>query len=315
VKFDSMFGAMEVYTAQIEDGKPVRVMDVGGAYQSAAYLADGKDLMRCGGALQSVSYERLAFDYHRAYETVRLAMPRATRVLALGGGGYAYPQFLVRNHAEVRVDVVEVDPVATAVARRYFGLDETLAECGERLRLIEGDGRAYLDGDLASFPNPGGYDLIVNDTFSGRTPALRLATVEAAELVKASLAPGGLYASNIISAVSGPEAIFLRDIAATLLEVFECVRVIPCEPKNPDERQNTVIVAGDSRVAQAPAAGTPFAEAPAAGTSSSGDSPTAQTSAAGAPSARIPVDAIPCAIEVPALHEAAHIPYRDDFAM
>ena len=235
MKFDSMFGAMEVYTVEYDDGEHVRVMDVGGAYQSAIYLREE----RRGD---------LAFDYHRAYEQVLLSMPHVVRVLMLGGGGYAYPQHVLHNHPDVQVDVVEMDMVATAVARRYFGLDETIAELGleetGRLRLIEGDARSYLEDGLASFPNPGGYDLVVNDCFSGRAPAMRLATVEAAELVRDSLAPDGLYISNIISAVSGDDALFLREVAATLLEVFPHVGVIPCEPEAPAERQNTVIVAG-----------------------------------------------------------------------
>ena len=239
MKFDSMFGAMEVYTVEYDDGERVRVMDVGGAYQSAVYLREE----RRGD---------LVFDYHRAYEQVLLAMPHVEHVLMLGGGGYAYPQYVVRNHPDVQVDSVEMDLVATTVARRYFGLEDTLemleAEASDgtgRLRLIEGDGRTYLEGGLTAFPNPGGYDLIVNDCFSGRVPAMRLATVEAAELIHDSLVPGGLYISNIISAVSGDDAIFLREIATTLLEVFPCVRVIPCNPDKPGERQNTVIVAGE----------------------------------------------------------------------
>ena len=45
-------------------------------------------------------------------------------------------------------------------------------------------------------------------------------TVEALRLVRGSLNAGGIYVANIVSANEGGDVTFLRDCAATALEVF-----------------------------------------------------------------------------------------------
>lgn len=144
------FGPVLVFTVEGDDGRPVRVLNVGGMYQSATYLEDDR------------IYE-LVFEYTKLYDKMfearpagaegpagETAAPRTVRnVLMLGGGGYSYPKHLIATHPEARIDVVEVDPVITDLAWKHFFLDRLFAEFDleqtGRLGLICEDGRAFLE--------------------------------------------------------------------------------------------------------------------------------------------------------------------------
>lgn len=137
------------------DGSPVRVLQVGGVYQSATYLEPARRM-------------ELVFSYYRAFDHVFSVRPDTWRVLMVGGGGYAWPKHvLATRSAGVTLDVVELDPAVTRAARRWFFLDEARDRWPGRLRLIEGDGRAFLEacalriaggaGDRASDGGDGGF--------------------------------------------------------------------------------------------------------------------------------------------------------------
>lgn len=101
---DTMFGPTQVVDVHDASGAPVRVLEVDGTWQSATYLDD--------------SWCELVFPYHRLFAHAMEAMARQPRrVLMLGGGGYAFPKYLVAHDPDVRVDVVEVDPAVSRLAR------------------------------------------------------------------------------------------------------------------------------------------------------------------------------------------------------
>lgn len=240
VRFPSLAGPMLVYAIwQDEAGGrvPVRVMEVDGAFQSAAYLVEGRE------------YDPV-FAYIRAYDCLYGARdasgaPAAcANLLMLGGGGYAWPKHVVAHHPMSRIDVVELDPTVTAVAGRYFFLDRCREEFDTdatgRLGLVCADALAYLEsGEGAP------YDAIANDLFSGRTPATSLMTPEAAALVRERLVPGGLYLTNVISALSGDGAGLLQELAAVLRGAFAHVYVLPVGAYPEDDRDNNLLIASD----------------------------------------------------------------------
>ncbi|MDO4437333.1 MAG: fused MFS/spermidine synthase [Coriobacteriaceae bacterium] len=161
----------------------------------------------------------------------------------LGGGGYAYPKHALTQRPELAMDVVELDPAVTRLAHRWFSLDELEQIAGDRLRLIEGDARAYLSQAIAEGTR---YDAIVNDCFTGAEPARSLATVEALCQVKVCLNPGGLYLANIVSSEDGENVDFLRDAAATAAAVFEHIHVVPCEDADFGVEDNYLLIATDA---------------------------------------------------------------------
>ena len=142
----------------------------------------------------------------------------------------------------MQITVVELDPSITALARKWFYLDQLLEEIPDaidRLKLITADGRNYLESTAKR------YAAIINDTFTGKDPALSLATIEALRIAKTSLLPGGIYATNVVSEQEGEDISFLRDAVTTLNEVFAHVVIIPCEDTSFGLEDNYLVLASD----------------------------------------------------------------------
>lgn len=245
-------GRAWVYTIATPEG-PVRVMRVGGVYQSATYLDERR--MTPVFAYQRALYDVVAPELGGG-RTTGAAGP-ARRVLAIGGGGFAYPKYALTCDSTLALEVVEIDPAVVDAARRWFFLDELERQAGARLAVTVADGRAVLDGlaarhaaevdgasEAASQDTPR-YAAIVNDTFAGVEPVRALATVEAARAAHACLEPGGLYVTNVVSQEAGADVTFLRDEVATLAQVFCHVYVVPAADDTFGGEDNYVVVAAD----------------------------------------------------------------------
>lgn len=227
----TMSGVSLIQTVRGEDGEPVRVLRTGGVYQSATYL----DARR----MEPV------FAYYRAFGRLFDLRPDARRVLAVGGGGFAFPKLVAAEHSGVRTDVVEIDPAVIRAARRWFFLDEAVALAragGGDLRVICEDGRSFLEG------GPGPYDAVVLDAFVGARPVRSLATVEALRLVRRALVPGGVCLMNVVSRASGSDVGFLRSVTATALEVFPHVEVTLATDETHAAEDNYLLVASDAPI-------------------------------------------------------------------
>lgn len=235
LRFPTMFGQARVYQVADDAGNPVRLLEVGGIVQSGTYVDDE----HC--------YD-LVFEYLKKYDLMfdpaSAGLPEGApvrRVLVLGCGGYDYPEHLLAHHPEVTVDAVEIDPAITAIARRHFFLDRALEEFDVeqtgRLKLIEGDARAYLErSDVL-------YDAIVNDTFDAGEPAPGLLGLEAARAVHARLVDGGWYLTNVVAALEGPRSAFLQQQVDDLKHVFSEVYVLPCATDSFSDDDNVIVVA------------------------------------------------------------------------
>lgn len=229
LKFDTMAGPCRVFTVERKEGL-VRMMNVAGTMQSGTYLDDD-------------TYCDLAFSYTRDYDCMFFAGVPVRDVLVLGGGGYSYPKHLIAHRPETFVTCVEIDPVVTAIARRYFFLDRLfeeydLDETG-RLQLVEGDAREFLEQSDER------YDAIVNDCFAGMSLVESLATREAALLYHEHLREDGVYLSNVIGAVEGPRSRAMRRILRTLASEFAHVYVLPGQPAALSNCDNNVVIATD----------------------------------------------------------------------
>ena len=229
----TMSGRAWVRCVRTTDGEFMRVLDVAGTYQSATYL----DERWC----------EPTFPYHWLFDHVFDAWPEGdgpATMAILGGGGYAIPKHLVAHHPEVRrIDVVEFDPAIERIARRYFFLDrleqQTHPIAQGRLHLHTADAYAWLEECDRR------YDAILNDCFIGLMPEAAFVTVDAAQLIKKHLHAGGLYLTNVVSALDGPDSTFLNLTIATLRSSFSHIWVYACSPEMPTSRDNNIVVASN----------------------------------------------------------------------
>ena len=211
----------------------IRVLNVSGTYQSATYLDD--------------RWASPVFRYHWFFDhafDLRKSDCEPWTVAVLGGGGYAIPKHLVAHHPEVsRIDVVEIDPRIERLARRFFFLDRL-----ERVYHAEADGRLHLHLDEAYawlHRSERTFDVIMNDCFCALEPEAQLLSDEAAHLLHSRLNEGGIYLTNVISALAGDESDLLYATIGTLRQAFSHVWVFPCSPNDPEQRDNNVVVATD----------------------------------------------------------------------
>ena len=226
------FGRARVIDTHDDEGEPIRVLSVSGTYQSATYLGD--------------RYTEPVFPYMLAYDHAFDDGASVRNVLMIGGGGYAYPKHLVATRPEARIDVVEVDPAITELAREHFFLDRLIADydlaATGRLGIVCADGRAFLDAHDGAHA----YDAVLNDAFAGGTPVASLMSEAAARSIRGNLTDGGAYLTNVVSALAGPQADLLDDVTVTLGRVFAHVYVIPGSPDEPTVPDNNVVIATDA---------------------------------------------------------------------
>lgn len=183
--YPSMFGSAEVFALETEDGTPVRVLYVGGGFQSATYLGDRR-------------FEPV-FAYYRALDALFQTEPDLPqdRVLLIGGGGFSYPKHLLTTRKGTAIDVAEIDPAIIQIARNHFFLDQIEAQHGpagtNRLRSFAADGLAFLQ----DAPDQA-YSTIINDSFDGTAPTAHLLSDQALTQARRCLVPGGLYMLNLV---------------------------------------------------------------------------------------------------------------------
>lgn len=220
--YDTDDGYVRIYNDDFE-GEEIRVFDISGGWNSAMYEDEDKR-------------NEIVFPYVKAYDKILEKKHNAFKYLMLGGAGYSYPRYLVSHYDDKKIDVIEIDKGITEVAKKHFGLQEFIDEYGtERLGLYNADGRQYLEKTDQK------YDVILNDTFSGTTPARVLATKEAAQTIKNALEEDGVYASNLIGDFEGFRTKFLKSEIKTVASVFRYVWLIP----SGGEDQNFVLIASD----------------------------------------------------------------------
>lgn len=227
--YPTMFGDAEVFTMQTEGGTPVRVLYVGGGFQSASYL--GRRRMEP------------VFEYYRGFDHMFDAGIPVNRVLMLGGGGYSYPKHLLSStEGSPSIDVVEIDPAIIEIARKHFFVDELEREHGPmgsgRLRSFAQDGREFVRNAPQGF-----YDVLINDSFGGADPTVGLLTSTALEEAKRCMVPGGLYLLNAVVPEDDPHV--LTTFMELLLEAFGNAYAISCYDEEFAGEENWLVIGTD----------------------------------------------------------------------
>ena len=96
----------------------------------------------------------MQLEYSQTIPVSLLYPETVKRILMVGLGAGVVSTYFGRAMPDLQIDVVELDPGVIAVAKKYFGVQETA-----RVRFVDSDGRVYLNRHKEF------YHLIVLDAF------------------------------------------------------------------------------------------------------------------------------------------------------
>ena len=205
-----------------------------------AYLNDEQRLVRMmtinreASSAIDLNSDELVFKYTRFYNLDAHFRPNLQKALMLGGAGYSYPKEFLTRFPQAEIDVVEIDPALTELARQYFRLVDD-----PRMKIHHEDGRTFLNRSKEK------YDVIYGDAFKSLYAIpFQLATEEAVQKMYDNLADGGVVLANLIGTVEGIRGQFVRAEYATFKAVFPQVYLFPVESSTDGSAiQNIMLVA------------------------------------------------------------------------
>lgn len=233
VEYDTQYGKVDISNYNI-NSELVRLFKIDKGNESITYVNEDK------------CYDLFA-EYTKYYDLMFKSSNEIKDSLMIGGAGYSYPKYYISKYLNKSMDVVEIDEKVTELAKEYFYLDKLIDEYDlentGRLNLLNQDGRIYLNKNTKK------YDAILNDAFSGSSPAETLTTIESVQKIYNSLNENGMYLTNIISSLDGENSKFIKAEMNTLKQVFKNVYAIPVSNKQDINLiQNIMVIATDEQI-------------------------------------------------------------------
>jgi predicted membrane-bound spermidine synthase len=189
-------------------------------------------------SVQSIMYldrEDQAAEYISYYHLVRYFKPDFQQSLIIGGAGYSFPKDYLKKYPGKEIDVVELDPQVTQIARDHFRLQDSPA-----MKIFHQDGRTFLNT-----AETGKYDAVFLDAFASLfNVPFQLTTIEAVRQIDRTLKDDGVVIFNLVNALKGDSGRFFRAELATYKQVFPRVYVFKVQDNRGDNQiQNLIIIA------------------------------------------------------------------------
>ncbi len=185
--------------------------------------------------IQSAFYparpDELYFNYLKSYRAYEEINPDVRNALMIGGGGFSFPRYFINRSPDNSMDVVEIDPVMTELARKYFLLKDN-----SNLSIFHQDARIFLNESSEK------YDCVFLDAFNSLTPPSHLTTKEFMLQINNHLNDNGFVMINLISSLIGNNSAFLHGEVDTLKTVFPFVEVYRVDSNDDDRVQNFMVV-------------------------------------------------------------------------
>lgn len=220
---DSEYSRIWIKKFTNNSGKEYNTLEVDMGYES---IASGE--------------KNLTADYLKYYDLFNYYQENTEKVLMIGGAAYTYPSYFLEQYKDKKIDVVEIDSKMTELAEKYFDLNTQ----NKNLNIYHEDGRRYINTTQNK------YDCILIDAFKGLNVPFQLTTEEALIQAKRNLNENGIVITNIISALDGKNANFIKYEYATYKKVFKDVKIFKVQNGmfNDDELQNLILVGFKSNV-------------------------------------------------------------------
>lgn len=240
------FGGLENIEAAF--GKTGNIVDLDTLYNRVWIYEDtdkntGQQILKLGlnktsSSAMFLESDELVFEYTKFYNLAKHFKPDLKSALMIGGGAYSYPKEFLKQFPKANIDVAEIDPALTEIAKKYFRLKDS-----PRLKSYHEDGRTFLNRTENT------YDVIFGDAFQAfYAIPHQLTTLEAITRMYDKLSKNGIVILNIISTIEGDTGKFLQAQYKTFKEIFPQVYIFPVQyPENEQVLQNIMLVALKSK--------------------------------------------------------------------
>ena len=221
---DTEYSRVQIFKTKDNNGKPIRAMAIDPFFVQSAIFPDGDELV---------------FDYTKYYHLIRHYKPDFQNTLMIGGAGYSFPKDYLQKYQNAKMDVVEIDPQMTEIAKSYFRLQEN-----PRLKIIHQDGRVFLNRAESNK-----YDAVLMDAFGSLfSVPFQLTTIEAVAQINRILKDDGIVIFNLGGAISGDASKFLQAEFKTYAQVFPQIYLFKVNADYTDTQlQNLIIIACKSK--------------------------------------------------------------------
>ncbi len=223
IDIDTAYNRIWIYDSKdVDTNKMVKNLEVNSEVESSMFL-DSNELVN---------------EYTKYYHLAKHFNPDFKATLMLGGAGYSYPKEFLSKYPDATIDVIEIDPTITDLAKKYFRLKDD-----PRLITYNQDARVYLNKTQKK------YDIIFGDAFGSHySIPYQLSTIEAVQKEYGILNNRGVVIMNVISSINGENGQFLNAEYATYKKVFPQVYLFPVQNPTNDinngyQVQNIMIVA------------------------------------------------------------------------
>ncbi len=219
IEVDTRYNHVQIFDMEYWiSGAPITVMKINNEYSSAMFPDN----------------DSLVYEYSWFYQLAEHFKPDFKKTLLIGGAAFSYPKYYLEKYPTASIDVVELDPGLTDLARKYFRLKDN-----PRLRIFHEDGRTFLNHSKEK------YDVILGDAFKSlMAMPFQLTTLETAKSKYDMLDQDGIVIVNISGALTGPSSKFLQSSVATYMEVFPQVYTFAChDPQDPELLQSICMIA------------------------------------------------------------------------
>ena len=197
---------------------------------------DIETLLRLDIVTQGAQYQKSKEHYSRYTRYWRLIpflLPHMRTTLFLGAGAFIMPENLLDYYPNTEITVVDIDPEIITVGKRFFRVNDY-----PRMNIQVNDARRFIQQSHTT------YDCIIGDVYSGfyNIPA-HLVTKEFFLIIQEKLSSDGFFMMNLISQLSGPNALLFHSTIKTLQSVFPFTYIFPTRPYQLDACQNIIIIA------------------------------------------------------------------------
>ncbi len=217
---DTEYSRVQIFQTTDNHGTPIRALVIDPYFVQSGMFLDSDELV---------------FAYAKYYHLIRHFKPDFNETLMIGGAGYSFPKDYLKTYKTAKMDVVEIDPQMTEIAKKYFRLEEN-----PRLNIIHQDGRIFLNRAASNK-----YDAVLMDAFGSLfSVPFQLTTIEAVEQINRVLKSDGIVIFNLGGAIEGDASRFLNAELKTYQQIFPQVYLFKVNADYTDTQlQNLIIVA------------------------------------------------------------------------